>query len=108
MATVGQHDGAQITGGIGANHRASEAQPVHIGNQARMINVGMRKDNVVDFCRIKTQVAVQRIGFQTFALVDSAIEQYLFSGFGGNQVLAAGYLARCTHKLDLHDLDGIS
>lgn len=73
-----------------------------------MINVGMRKDNVVYFCRIKTQIAVQRIGFEALALVDSAIEQYLFSGFGGNQVLAAGHLARCTHKLDLHDSGGIS
>jgi competence transcription factor ComK len=57
-----------------------------------MVDVGMRQNDVVNFRGIHTKIAVHGIGFKPFTLINPAVKQYLFPGFGGNQVPASGYL----------------
>jgi len=69
-----------------------------------MIDVGMRKDDVVDFGGVETEVPVHGIGFEAFALKHSAIEEDLFSVFSGNEMFAAGNLTGSAEEFEFHIL----
>ena len=70
---VGQHDAAEVAGGGGAEDGASEPHLDDVGNQSRMVDVGVRQQDVVNLFRIEAEVAVHAVGFQPFSLVHSAV-----------------------------------
>ena len=90
-ARVGQHDAAEVAGGGGAEDGAAESHLDDVGNQSRVVDVGVREQDVVDVFRIESEVAVHAVGFQTFPLVHSAVQQYFGSFYGGQEEFAAGH-----------------
>lgn len=73
-AGVGEHDGAEVTGGGGAEDAAFESVFHHERNQPRVVDVGVGKQNVVDLFRVEAEVAVHVVGIQALALVHSAVQ----------------------------------
>ena len=102
-ACVGEHDGAEVARGGGAEDGATEAFFIDIGYEAGVVDVSVGKNEVVDFGGVESEVAVHSIGFEAFALVHAAVEQYFQSFFCCNEVLAAGYFFGCTHEFQFHD-----
>jgi len=102
MTAIGQHNGTKVAGGTGADHGASKTKAVNIGDQSRVIDVRMGKNNVINFSRVEHQVAVHTIGFKSFALEHAAIEQYLLPAISGNQVFASGNFAGGADKFYFH------
>ena len=47
-----------------------------------MVDMRMRKHHAINRFRVETEVTVCGIGFHTFALIHTAIQQYPFSGIG--------------------------
>ena len=41
MSAVGEHDGAEVTGSSGANHRTTEPKFVEVGNKSRVIDMSV-------------------------------------------------------------------
>ena len=99
---VGQHDVAEVAGGVGADHLSAETLLVIIGYQAAVVNMSMGEDDVIYFLRFDHRVAVRCIGLKAFALEHAAVEQYFLSVVGDYQVLAAGDFLRCTNEFDSH------
>ena len=95
-AGVGEHDSAEVAGGGRAEHRSFEAHLHHIGNQAGVVDVRVRKDDVVDVARVEAQVAVHAVGLETFTLVHSAIEQNFHAFARGEKKFTTGNFSRCT------------
>jgi hypothetical protein len=69
-----------------------------------VINMGVGKDQAIDASGIKTQVLVPEIGFLSafISLKQAAIQQNALAVFKGYQVLATGYFAGCSKKLNIH------
>ena len=103
VSAIGEHDGTKVSCRIGANNRSPEAKFVDIGDQSRMVDVGVSQDDVVDLFGIETQVAVGGIRFHAFPLKHSAVKQDFFTVIEGNQMFAAGYFAGGTDKFYLHN-----
>ena len=101
-SSVLQHDSAQVARGGGGNDVAAETEPEDVGEQPRVVNVGMGQDDVVDVLRFETEVAVGGIGLHAFALVHAAIKENAHAFFCGDEVLAAGNFLCSTEKLYFH------
>lgn len=101
-SSVLQHDSAEVARGRGGNDVAAEAAPVDVGEQPRVVDVGMGEDDIVDVLRFETEVAVGGIGLHAFALVHAAIKENAHAFFCGDEVLAAGNFLCSTEKLYFH------
>ena len=95
-AGVGEHDGAEVAGGRGAEHRALEAHLHHVWNQAGVVDVRVGKDDVVNVARVEAEVAVHAVGLQTFTLVHAAVEQNFHALVGGEKEFTTGNFCCCT------------
>ncbi len=73
FGAVAQHDGAQITGGVGANNVALEATFDQVGNVAAVVDVGMGQNQDVYFAGIVGQFLVARIAFFARTLVQATV-----------------------------------
>ena len=71
-------------------------------DEARMIDVGMRKNEVIDRCWVETKMPVEFIGFEAHALKHATIEQNTFALFKCEQVLGTGYGTGGAVKRKLH------
>jgi hypothetical protein len=69
-----------------------------------MVDVRVAQNDVVNLFRFKTQFAVHGIGFQSFSLKHTAVEQYFLALFGGNEVFTSGNLTSGTYKSNFHKL----
>jgi hypothetical protein len=67
-----------------------------------MINVCVGKDKVVDLCRIEAEFSVHGIGFKTFTLEHTTIEEYVLAKICSYKMLAACHFAGRPKKSDLH------
>ena len=92
-AGVGQHNGTQVACGGRADDDAVKAQLVDIRNQSRMVDMGVREDEVVDLLWVETQIAVHSVGLEALALIHTAVEQYLQTSLRCDEVLASRHLA---------------
>ena len=101
-ASIGQHDGAEIAGGGGAEDGAAESQLVDVGDETGVVDMGVGEDEVIDFGGVETKVAVHGVGFETFALIHSTVEQDFQALLCGDEVFAASHFASSTHKLQFH------
>jgi len=102
MAAVGQHDAAKVAGGHGAHHRSPESPLVEIGYQSRVIDMGMRKNHMVDLRGLKAQIAVHLFRFHPFPLKHPAVQKNLLPVLNGDEVLAPGHFTGGSQKLNLH------
>ena len=100
MGAVEQHDAAKVGRGGGAIDRPVETLAHEAREQARVINVCVREDYIVDFGWFKTEFLIEFVGLDS--LEKAAVEQYFSSFFGGNEVLASGYGACGAKELDQH------
>jgi len=100
--TVGEHNRTKGACGMGTDYRAPESVIVHKRDKPGMINVRVGQDEVINFCRVKSQVPVGGIGFEAFALEHPAVEKDGFTIFGCNEVLAPGDFTGGSDKLDFH------
>ena len=48
-ACIGQHDGAEVAGGGGAEDGATESQLVDVGDETGVVDMGVGEDEVIDF-----------------------------------------------------------
>jgi hypothetical protein len=58
----------------------------------------MRQEDMVDFSRVKTEIAVHAIGFQPFALEHATVEQYFLSVYSSDEMFAPGHFAGGTKE----------
>ena len=93
-----QHDFAQVCGGVGGVDRPPEAIFVKVGNPPRVVDVGMGKQNRLNFGRGTGQRCVL---VKIASLLHAAVHQKTVPG-GLHQGTAAGYLAGGTQKLQFH------
>ncbi len=93
---IGKHYGAQVACGRCTYHHAVESLLVNVWYQTGMVNMGMRKNQIVNLPGVEPEVAVHSVGLETLALVHSAVEQYFQSLFRRDKVLATCYLLRCS------------
>ena len=68
-----------------------------------MVNVGMRKDDVIDRVWIDTKFTVHGIGFEAFALEHATIEQDFFACCRCDEMFAACNFAGGAEELDFHN-----
>lgn len=90
MRRIGQHHVGEIRGGPCREHLSEKALLGQNGQGARMIDMGMRKEDGVDGLRLEAEVAVSTLGLIPPPLKESAVEQHTAS-FGFNEVPAAGH-----------------
>jgi hypothetical protein len=57
---------------------------------------------MVDFNRLKTEIAVHTIGFHPFALEHATIEQYFLPVFSSDEMFAPGNFAGGAKEFQLH------
>ena len=93
-ARIGEHDGAKVARGWSAEHCAAKAQLIDIGDEPRMVDMGMRENQVVDFLGVESKVAVHGVGLKTLALVHTTVEQYFQTFLGRDEVFATCHLTR--------------
>ncbi len=103
VPAIGKHYCAQVTGGMSANHRSTEAQFINVRDQSRVVDVCMRQEDMVDFNRVKTEIAVHTIGFQPFALEHATVEQYFLPVFSSDEMFAPGNFAGGAKEFQLHN-----
>ena len=75
MGAVGQHIGAGVGRGPGADHLTRKSVPGQYGYPTGMINMGMGKDHIGDDPRIKGHDPVFPIAFFAPALKHAAIQK---------------------------------
>jgi hypothetical protein len=57
---------------------------------------------MVDFNRLKTEIAIHSVGFQPFALEHATVEQYFLPVFSGDEMFAPGNFAGGAKKFQFH------
>ena len=62
----------------------------------------MREEQIVNIFGVESQFAIGGIGFHTFALIHTTIEQNGLARIGRDEVFAACHLASSAKKLNEH------
>ena len=96
-----QHHRAQVAGGRGAEDVALKAVFDQTGDAARVIDVGVGKDQAVDLRALAVIAAVFLKGLLAFALKQAAVEH---DGFAVDleQMLRAGHGTGCAIEGNFH------
>jgi hypothetical protein len=63
----------------------------------------MRQEDMVDFSRVKTEIAVHSIGFQPFTLEHATVEQEVLPVFCSDEMFAPGNFTGGAKECQLHD-----
>src|SRR5690606_13901406 len=104
VRAVGENDGAQVTGGEGGIDVALEALLAEVRKVAAVVDVGVGKDDDVDFLRVEMgEAAVHLVALLAAALEQAAIEQDA-GAVDFEQVLGTGGGARGTAEFHSHGL----
>lgn len=73
-----------------------------VGDKPRVVDVGVRQNQVIYFAWLKSKLSVEAVSFQTLALIHSAVQKNFLSFWSGNQMFAARNFFCSTQKLYLH------